>query len=431
MASQKTEKAKKKCPVKFSAQHKSEYPFLTKSDEGEHSAWCTVCRCNIGIGHAARCGSIINSLDKKNGTIESPHYPRPYPSDVTCRFTFQGVGRERVQLRFVHMDLHFPSGDPDNPVDCTDSDSVTVYININGKETKLDTYCGKKLPPMLMSSGHSGGQAMIVEFRSHRGSDTVTGFRAHFEFVTNFGITSGKQDSRGTCVFNYMSHQQTEGHIMSPNYPGLYPRNTECHYLFYGRGKERVHITFLYFEVDGIPPRCEERTDSDYVSFSNFAETEDRKLFRMCGQAAISKKQIKSDGAFFRVTFKSNHVYDGHGFQAFYQFFGGPTREHIQNRDNSKNPHKPGNPGNHPSSGPSNRGGDPARPPSLLLMFSLSLLLPLLLLHLPLPATTTTTTTTSTTNTLRHSATCHHHRRRQHGRRCISRSYFSSVHLVS
>ncbi|KAL8580520.1 hypothetical protein ACOMHN_054675 [Nucella lapillus] len=54
MASQKTEKAKKKCPVKFSAQHKSKYPFLRKSDEGENSAWCTVCRCNIGIGHGGK-----------------------------------------------------------------------------------------------------------------------------------------------------------------------------------------------------------------------------------------------------------------------------------------------------------------------------------------------------------------------------------------
>ena len=59
------------------------------------------------------------------------------------------------------------------------------------------------------------------------------------------------------CVFSYMSHQQKSGHITSPNYGdrGLYPRNTECHYLFYGRGQERVEITFLSFEVDGIPPR--------------------------------------------------------------------------------------------------------------------------------------------------------------------------------
>ncbi|XP_070188782.1 suppressor of lurcher protein 1-like [Littorina saxatilis] len=270
--------------------------------------------------NAVRCGEIINSLERKNGTIESPNYPRSYPAELTCRFTFQGVGRERIQLRFVHMDLHFPSGDPADPMECTGSDSVTVYITVNGQPETLDTYCGEKLPPMLMSNSHT----MTVEFRSYRSSNTVTGFRANFEFVTNFGIKTGKQDSRGTCIFNYMSHKEPDGHIMSPNYPGLYPRNTECHYLFYGRGKERVHITFLYFEVDGIPPRCEENTNSDYVSFSNFAETEDRKLYRMCGQSPLTKQKIESDGAFFRVTFKSNHIYDAHGFQAFYQFFGGP-----------------------------------------------------------------------------------------------------------
>ena len=64
-----------------------------------------------------RCGEIINSLEQKNGTIESPNYPRAYPSDLTCRFTFQGVGRERIQLRFVHMDLHYAAGDPASPVE--------------------------------------------------------------------------------------------------------------------------------------------------------------------------------------------------------------------------------------------------------------------------------------------------------------------------
>ena len=77
------------------------------------------------------------------------------------------------------------SVNPYLPCRCTDSDSVTVYININGKATKLDTYCGSKLPPMLMSSGQSNGQAMIVEFRSYHSSSTVTGFRAEYEFVTS------------------------------------------------------------------------------------------------------------------------------------------------------------------------------------------------------------------------------------------------------
>ncbi len=45
----------------------------------------------------------------------------------------------------------------------------------------------------------------------------------------------------------------SNGTFTSPNYPGLYPRNTECHYLFFGDKKEKVHITFPYFDVEGIP----------------------------------------------------------------------------------------------------------------------------------------------------------------------------------
>ena len=40
---------------------------------------------------------------------------------------------------------------------------------------------------------------------------------------------------------------------------------------------------------------------------------------RFCGQEA-KKKKIISDNYYFRVTFKSNHIYDGYGFQAYYQF---------------------------------------------------------------------------------------------------------------
>ena len=56
------------------------------------------------------------------------------------------------------------------------------------------------------------------------------------------------------CSFIFRSEQTPNGTFTSPNFPGLYPRNTECHYLFYGRTNERIHITFPYFDVEGIPP---------------------------------------------------------------------------------------------------------------------------------------------------------------------------------
>ncbi|XP_041351240.1 suppressor of lurcher protein 1-like [Gigantopelta aegis] len=276
-------------------------------------------RPSITSSKEFQCNDVIRSINRKNGTIKSPFYPQSYPADIVCRYTFQGVGRERVQLHFKHMDLHYPAGDASEPVDCAGSDSVIVFITLNGKNENLGTFCGKKLPPKLMSNEAK----MTVEFRSTQPSQSVTGFEARYSFVTNFGITSGVQDDRGVCMFNYYSATSSSGKFTSPNYPGLYPRDTECHYLFYGAGDETVFIQFPVFAVDGISPRCEEATKSDFVSFSNFAEAEDRKLHRLCGNSLESRyKTIESDGPFFRVVFKSNGIYDANGFEAYYEFRG-------------------------------------------------------------------------------------------------------------
>ena len=56
------------------------------------------------------------------------------------------------------------------------------------------------------------------------------------------------------CGFVYRSETSPNGTFTSPNFPGYYPCNTECHYLFHGRPNERVSISFPYFDVEGISP---------------------------------------------------------------------------------------------------------------------------------------------------------------------------------
>ena len=94
--------------------------------------------------------------------------------------------------------------------------------------------------------------------------------------MTDFGISGGLQDvdlgvfymrqiyylfislirfkSDPECGFTYRSEISINGTFTSPNFPGLYPRNTECHYLFYGKQSESIFITFKTFDVEGIPP---------------------------------------------------------------------------------------------------------------------------------------------------------------------------------
>lgn len=74
--------------------------------------------------------------------------------------------------------------------------------------------------------------------------------------VPDFGIKGdGVQDTkRGVCAFVYRSEERKNGTFTTPNWPGLYPRETECHYFFYGQSNERVHIHFSHFDVEGVPP---------------------------------------------------------------------------------------------------------------------------------------------------------------------------------
>lgn len=60
--------------------------------------------------------------------------------------------------------------------------------------------------------------------------------------------------SHAVCAFVYNASMSLNGSITSPNYPGLYPRDTECHYFFHGRGSERVHINFTHFDIEGVEP---------------------------------------------------------------------------------------------------------------------------------------------------------------------------------
>lgn len=75
-----------------------------------------------------------------------------------------------------------------------------------------------------------------------------------FGFVSDFGISTGRQLSEFPCAFVYNSTVAKNGTFASPNSPGPYPRDTECTYFFYGGETEKVHLYFTNFDVEGVLP---------------------------------------------------------------------------------------------------------------------------------------------------------------------------------
>ncbi|CAH1102418.1 unnamed protein product [Psylliodes chrysocephalus] len=263
-------------------------------------------------GRGSSCDVAISSDTSRNGTITSPSYPSPYPAKTTCTYEFQGRGKERVQVVFQDFSLYIPNGNSKN---CDNSDSLSIFIHIDGRIEKIDKFCGTNLPKPVMSNG----PRLKLEFESFYTSRYSRGFKATYAFMENFGIKTGSQLSTYPCAFEFNSNESRDGHFSSPNYPGLYPRDTECHYFFNGNMSERIRLHFNYFDVEGVLP-CEAVSASDYVEFSNYI-SRDRKFSRYCGQ--LKEFDVESDRHFFRVTFRSNDRLDGTGFNATYRFVVG------------------------------------------------------------------------------------------------------------
>ncbi|KAH7942610.1 hypothetical protein HPB51_028708 [Rhipicephalus microplus] len=80
---------------------------------------------------------------------------------------------------------------------CENVDSVIGFITIKGQRERLDNFCGSQLPNQIMSNEHR----MTVIFQSFGSRPpSVKGFRAIYQFVTNFGIPSGRQDPQGVLA---------------------------------------------------------------------------------------------------------------------------------------------------------------------------------------------------------------------------------------
>jgi len=51
------------------------------------------------------------------------------------------------------------------------------------------------------------------------------------------------------CSFAMYSDQRREGEFMSPTYPGVYPKDINCYYLFKGVKGQRVKLEFMDFDL--------------------------------------------------------------------------------------------------------------------------------------------------------------------------------------
>ena len=54
---------------------------------------------------------------------------------------------------------------------------------------------------------------------------------------------------RTICSYTILSSAKRQGELVSPTYPGVYPKDLSCTYKFIGRPTQRIRLEFRDFDL--------------------------------------------------------------------------------------------------------------------------------------------------------------------------------------
>lgn len=79
--------------------------------------------------------------------------------------------------------------------------------------------------------------------------DFASIFFFDFLLFTTAPFVAGTPVPNEICSFTVDSDHRREGEFLSPTYPGVYPKNLNCNYLFRGVKGQRVKLEFMDFDL--------------------------------------------------------------------------------------------------------------------------------------------------------------------------------------
>ncbi|GFS04737.1 cubilin, partial [Elysia marginata] len=204
-----------------------------------------------------------------------------YPKPTLCVWVIETDQSTQVKLHFESFNLESTAG--------CDSVFLTVREGINDTANELGTFCGKmSIAPLVSRSNF-----MVLEFHTDQ-TMTGSGFRARWE--TGCG-----------GHFLGMSDQ-----IVSPGWPGNYPKNVKCLYKITVPELHSVVLKITFFDL-----QAEEYCSHDHLKFYD-GEDENAPLIKptLCGP--LVKRTIRSSGESLTAEFESDSHKTHRGFSALY-----------------------------------------------------------------------------------------------------------------
>ncbi|CAL8311895.1 unnamed protein product [Merluccius merluccius] len=234
------------------------------------------------------CGG---ELTNTYGSINSPGYPGNYPPSRDCYWTVSVPPGLLITFTFGTLSLeHHP--------DCS-FDFLEIRDGLLPEDPSTK-YCSTATPPPLVTTG----PAASVHFHSDY-AISDRGF--HITYLT----TPSDPGCGGT-------YTDSEGIIISPNWPNNYAANRQCIYLIRLPPNEVVALNFTHMSLES-----HSTCTFDYVEVRDGREETDPLIGKYCGSTLPSP--ILSTSNTLWVRFKSDSSVHRAGFRAVYTVGCGGT----------------------------------------------------------------------------------------------------------
>ncbi|KAF4095682.1 cubilin isoform X1 [Onychostoma macrolepis] len=271
-------------PAELFSSHNSLY-FWFRSDHSVSGRGFTV----AWQSQAPVCGG---ELTNTYGDIKSPGYPGNYPPSRDCYWTVNVNPGLLITFAFGTLSLEHH--------DNCNFDYLELRDGLLPEDPVLGKYCSTASPPPLQTTGPSAWIHFHSDFSiSDRG----------------FHITYTTSPSDPGCggVFT-----NTEGIIISPNWPNNYAHNRQCIYIIRMPRSEQVALNFTHMDLE-----THSGCVFDFVEVRDGTGETDPLIGKYCGTTLPAPILSITNGLWIR--FKSDSSVSRAGFRAMYELACGGT----------------------------------------------------------------------------------------------------------
>ncbi|GBP77687.1 Dorsal-ventral patterning tolloid-like protein 1 [Eumeta japonica] len=248
-----------------------------------------------------------------NGTFSAPELHNPGNHSRQCLYTFLAMPGQRVLVEFRTFDLR------GKPPEC-----MHEYLDIYSELASLEAgelvnsafggrYCGP-IPPRRRVSLH---RAIALAFFTDKPYTPATLFAGTFQFINSSEFEVGTPAQNTLCSFTIEANKRKTGALVSPTYPGVYPKDIVCNYQFVGQPGQRIRLEFRDFDLFFGGPHC----PFDWVRVFDGPDNTSAVIGTYCGQQrnlVLYSSDERLLVTFFTLPRAANT--QNRGFKGMYEF---------------------------------------------------------------------------------------------------------------